>query len=144
MKRRTFGVIAAGAIATAAVAIAEISRPGGVNEWILVADGSVNSCGRRYAKGALKTMATSALGATVTTYPPEGTDEIGSLLGIVTESQFHNGAVFIKVSWFGGKSPSGFVGPCGVGQVIDGKVKNYAFQKMVVSNYSSFFRATRI
>jgi len=143
MNRRTFGMITAGAVATAAAATAEISRPG-INEWILVADGSVNSYGRHYSKRSLKTMASSALGAIVTTNPPEGIDEIGSLLGIVAESKFHNGAVLVNVSWFGGKSPSGFVGPCGVGQVIDGKVKNYAFQKMVVSNYSSFFRATRI
>ena len=134
------------AIASVACAIMPPSAAGsaGVNEWILVADGKVNAHGRIYSEESLRTMDKSARGAKITTNPPEGTDELGKLLGAVTESQFQNGAVFVKVRWFGDYIHSGFIAPWGNGKVIEGEVQNYVFEQMVAGNYSSFPNATRI
>lgn len=140
MNRRTFGLIAAGA--AAAAAIAKQSQPG--EGWVLVADGNVNSHGRRYSDESLQTMADAAPGTSITTNPPEHSEEEGSPLGIVTAAKFSSGSVFVQVRWFGGKSHSGFIAPWGVGKLKDGKVECYKFEHMVLTDYSSFARATRI
>lgn len=136
--------------AIAALTYAAIPSPGsaGVNDWLLIADSGVNAYGRKYSPESLRVMTQSCKGATITANPPEGQEDFGDAMGVVSDSRLHDGAVFVRVKWFTGKRPqSGFLTPWGVGRVNLEKpptVEDYRLERVVWSGYSSFAKATPV
>ena len=117
--------------------------------WLLLADDCVNARGYRYSLESLRTMATSSKGMIVTLIPPCDLEsgDIRAALGVVTESKLSCGAVWVRIRWFSGTSPCGFVAPWGVGSIEQHReptVSDYRLERLVLSDYSSFSRATKV
>lgn len=141
MNRRTFGVLAAGAVASAAIMGSEPAE-----RWVLVAE-QCSENGWKYSEESLRTMATSARGMLITALPPSrGDDRMGLVVGRVGKAEFRDGAVFVLVEWFtpGKPQDARFIAPWGCGQLHDGIVQNYRLERLTTTDYSCFANATRI